>query len=86
MKLLHLDSSILGSNSVSRALSADIVARERALHPGLEVIHREAQRYRAAAAYCLVIHVRSEDQHALGPGRPDQCRVVEHFGGPQQAV
>ena len=41
MKLLHLDSSILGSNSVSRALSADIVARQQALHPGLEVIHRD---------------------------------------------
>ena len=41
MKLLHLDSSILGANSVSRALSADIVARQRALNPGLEVIYRD---------------------------------------------
>jgi FMN-dependent NADH-azoreductase len=39
MKLLHIDSSILGPNSVSRALSADIVARETALHPGLEVTY-----------------------------------------------
>ena len=41
MKLLHLDSSILGANSVSRALSADIVAREKALHPGLQVTYRD---------------------------------------------
>jgi FMN-dependent NADH-azoreductase len=41
MKLLHLDSSILGPNSVSRALSADIVARQEALHPGLEVVYRD---------------------------------------------
>jgi FMN-dependent NADH-azoreductase len=41
MKLLHIDSSILGANSVSRALSAEIVAREKALHPGLEVIYRD---------------------------------------------
>jgi FMN-dependent NADH-azoreductase len=41
MKLLHLDTSILGSNSVSRALSAEIVAREVALHPGLEVTYRD---------------------------------------------
>ncbi|MEP9379096.1 FMN-dependent NADH-azoreductase [Aquabacter sp. CN5-332] len=41
MKLLHLDSSILGPNSVSRALSAEIVAREAALHPGLEVVYRD---------------------------------------------
>jgi FMN-dependent NADH-azoreductase len=41
MKLLHIDSSILGGNSVSRALSAAIVARETALHPGLEVSYRD---------------------------------------------
>lgn len=37
MKLWHIDSSVLGENSVSRALSAGIVARQVELHPGLEV-------------------------------------------------
>jgi FMN-dependent NADH-azoreductase len=37
MKLLQIDSSILGANSVSRSLTAEIVARQKALHPGLEV-------------------------------------------------
>ena len=32
MKLLHIDSSILGANSVSRAISAAIVARLQVLH------------------------------------------------------
>ena len=41
MKLLHLDSSILGDNSASRALSAAIVARWRGDVPGLEVLHRD---------------------------------------------
>jgi len=41
MKLLHLDASILGEHSVSRQLSADIVARLRSLHPDLEVIYRD---------------------------------------------
>lgn len=41
MKLLHIDSSITGAGSVSRQLTADIVARQRALHPGLEVIHHD---------------------------------------------
>ncbi|MBB5390197.1 MULTISPECIES: FMN-dependent NADH-azoreductase [unclassified Herbaspirillum] len=41
MKLLHLDSSILGENSVSRKLSAYIVARLCSLHPGLEVVYRD---------------------------------------------
>jgi FMN-dependent NADH-azoreductase len=41
MKLLHLDSSVLGSGSASRALTADIVARQIKLHPGLEVTYRD---------------------------------------------
>jgi FMN-dependent NADH-azoreductase len=41
MKLLHVDSSVLGPNSVSRQLSAGIVAAEVALHPGIEVVRRD---------------------------------------------
>jgi len=41
MKLLHIDSSILGAGSVSRTLSSDIVEAERRRHPGLEVIYRD---------------------------------------------
>ena len=41
MNLLHLDSSILGGNSVSRSLSAAIVARLKAETPGLDVTHRD---------------------------------------------
>ena len=41
MKLLHLDSSILGDNSVSRTLSAAVVARLRETSPGLEVTYRD---------------------------------------------
>lgn len=37
MKLLHVDSSILAEGSVSRTLSAEVVASFRAAHPGLEV-------------------------------------------------
>lgn len=41
MKLLHIDSSILGPHSASRILSAQIVARQKALHPRLEVVYRD---------------------------------------------
>lgn len=41
MQLLHLDSSVLGAASVSRQLSAGIVARQQALHPGLRVVVRD---------------------------------------------
>ena len=41
MKLLHLDSSALGANSVTRELSAAIVARWRDAHGGLTVDYRD---------------------------------------------
>ena len=37
MKLLHIDSSILGANSVSRQLTQNITAQWRASHPGTVV-------------------------------------------------
>jgi FMN-dependent NADH-azoreductase len=41
MKLLHVDSSILGPGSVSRHLSASIVAQQQALHAGIEIVRRD---------------------------------------------
>jgi FMN-dependent NADH-azoreductase len=41
MKLLHLDSSILGDNSVSRSVSAAVVAQLKTVHPGLDVTYRD---------------------------------------------
>jgi len=41
MKLLHIDSSVLGPHSVSRQVSSAIVARLRQTHPGLEVTYRD---------------------------------------------
>jgi len=41
MKLLHIDSSVLGSHSVSRQVSAAIVDRLRQANPGLEITYRD---------------------------------------------
>ncbi|TAK39948.1 MAG: FMN-dependent NADH-azoreductase [Lysobacteraceae bacterium] len=41
MKLLHIDSSILGQNSASRALSAAVVAARQAAEPDLQVTYRD---------------------------------------------
>jgi FMN-dependent NADH-azoreductase len=41
MKLLHIDSGILGTASVSRQLSAHAVAEWRAQHPNIEVVTRD---------------------------------------------
>ncbi len=41
MKLLHVDASILGGHSVSRQLSAAVVARLRQADPALEVVYHD---------------------------------------------
>jgi len=41
MKLLHIDSGILGENSVTRRLTSTIVDKWRADVPGLEVVYRD---------------------------------------------
>ena len=41
MKLLHINSGILGTASVSRQLSAAAVAEWRAQHPNTEVVYRD---------------------------------------------
>ena len=41
MKLLHIDSSVLGSHSVSRTVSAAIVDRLRQATPALQTVYRD---------------------------------------------
>ena len=41
MKLLHIDSSILGDDSVSRQLSGEVVKAWQAAEPGVEVTYRD---------------------------------------------
>ncbi|WP_298244557.1 FMN-dependent NADH-azoreductase [uncultured Bradyrhizobium sp.] len=41
MKLLHIDSSVLGPHSVSRQVSAAIVDRLRQATPALEIVYRD---------------------------------------------
>jgi FMN-dependent NADH-azoreductase len=41
MKLLHVDSSVMGTQSVSRQLTAEIVAKLRQAAPDLDVTYRD---------------------------------------------
>ena len=41
MKLLHIDSSILGDNSASRQLSAEVVKAWQTAQPGVDVTYRD---------------------------------------------
>ena len=51
MKLLHIDSSVLGPHSVSRQVSAAIVDRLRQATPSLDIAYR--RRSTMAAETCL---------------------------------
>ncbi len=55
MNILHVDSSILGENSVSRGLTAAIVARQKTLHPGATVTYRDLAD--APAAHLSPAHI-----------------------------
>ncbi|GBQ85573.1 FMN-dependent NADH-azoreductase [Asaia sp. W19] len=41
MKILHIDSSILGDNSASRALTAETIAHLKAAHPEAEITYHD---------------------------------------------
>lgn len=41
MKILHIDSSVLGEHSVSRQLTRDVVAEWEKRHPDLELTYRD---------------------------------------------
>lgn len=67
--ILHIDSSILGGHSVSRALTADIVARQRELHPGARVARRDLVADAAmhlSDAHLAVFHGGEVGDAALG--------------------
>lgn len=44
MKLLHIDSSILNDNSVSRKLTQTVVDQWQQAHPGIEITYRDLAR------------------------------------------
>lgn len=65
MKLLHIDSSILGDNSASRQLSHSVVAAWQASEPAVEVVYRDL----AADA---ISHFSSAT--LVAAGTPDELR------------
>lgn len=66
MKLLHLDSSALGANSVTRVLSAAVVEQQRRRHPGGRVVSRPRPRPDSAS-----------DRADAGADRPGRGRAAE---------
>ena len=71
MKLLHIDSSILGSNSVSRKLSAEVVQAEQRLMPGSTTIYRDLVTH-------PLHHISGAHLAAAQPGATDMPPGLEH--------
>ncbi|RDZ27892.1 FMN-dependent NADH-azoreductase [Lysobacter silvisoli] len=68
MKLLHIDTSILGDQSVSRQLTAAIVQRLTVVHPDAEVVHNdlaaEPAGHLSAAEFLAFQGVQPQDEAA----------------------
>jgi FMN-dependent NADH-azoreductase len=79
MKLLHIDSSILGQNSVSRGLSGEVVAAQRATYPGIEVTYRDL----AAAP---IDHLTGTHLAALQGALPADEAVLRDIASGQAAL
>jgi len=83
MNLLHLDSSILGGNSVSRVLSAAVVAKLKASNPTLAVTYRDLAAEpipHLSGAYLAVAQgVQSQLDTALEHDLALGSRVLDEF-------
>lgn len=78
MKLLHVDSSILGEHSVSRRLSAELVEQWRRRVPGLEVTYRDLAAEPLPHFSGALIAARSGAETGMGAGTdPALARDLE---------
>jgi FMN-dependent NADH-azoreductase len=78
MKLLHLDSSVLGPHSVSRQVSAAIVDRLRKATPGLDIAYRDL-------TLTPLAHL-SGSHLAAGQGAPAEASLHEDLAAGQAVL
>jgi FMN-dependent NADH-azoreductase len=82
MKILHLDSSITGKNSVSRALTAEIVAAQVANNPGAEVSYHDLANepvMHLSPAHLAVFQGAPVESAALGQDLAQGGRYLEEL-------
>jgi FMN-dependent NADH-azoreductase len=79
MKLLHIDSSILGGQSASRKVSAAIVARLRQATPDLEVTYRDLATEPLAHLSGALLTVDAPQTPALLQDRAESQAVLDEF-------
>lgn len=85
MKLLHVDSAITGADSVSRKLSAAVVARLQAVSPALEVVRRDLAEsplpYFTAASLASLNAKPEPDAPGAQPSPGLEASVMDEFLG-----
>jgi FMN-dependent NADH-azoreductase len=83
MKLLHVDSSVLGTNSVSRQLTAEVVAEWRKTHPHTTVDYLDlavdAPNHFSADALGIKVGVQAEPTEAQRHENEVSERLVSQF-------
>jgi len=83
MKLLHVDSSVLGTNSVSRQLTADVVAEWRKSHPNTTVEYLDlavdAPNHFNADSLGIKVGVQAEPTEAQRRENEVSERLVSQF-------
>ncbi|MEJ8809540.1 FMN-dependent NADH-azoreductase [Variovorax ureilyticus] len=83
MKLLHVDSSVLGTNSVSRQLTAEIVAEWRKTHPNTTVDYLDlavdTPNHFSADALGIKVGVQAEPTEAQRRENEVSERLVSQF-------
>src|SRR5580658_4116520 len=82
MKLLHLDSSITGQHSVTRTLSAEIVAAQVAQNPGTEIVYHDLAKEPAmhlSPAHMAVFQGGAVESEALGQDLAQGAKYIEEL-------
>ncbi|WGD56149.1 FMN-dependent NADH-azoreductase [Bradyrhizobium sp. CB1650] len=81
MKLLHIDSSVLGPHSVSRQVSAAIVDRLRQATPSLEIVYRDLTQTPLAhlSGSHLAVAQGAPAPAELGPDLAASAAVLDEF-------
>lgn len=77
MKLLHVDSSVLGENSVSRQLTAAVVAQWRRHHPGVEVRYRDLAAQAPGHLSAEALQARAAEPAQLTPAQREEAERDE---------
>jgi FMN-dependent NADH-azoreductase len=84
MKILHLDSSITGPHSVSRILTAELVAAQLARNPGAEIIYHDLANEPAmhlSPAHLAVFQGGAVESEALGQDLALGAKYIEELIG-----